>query len=134
MSQRSQTEPATDPPRSSAVVLFSGGQDSTTCLYWAQRHFDRVLALGFNYGQKHLIELEQAAQIAKLAEVPFSMIDIPGTLSGSALIDADGDVTAAHPRAADLPASFVPARNALFLTLAAGHAFNLGIHDVVGGM
>ena len=54
-----------------ALVLFSGGQDSTTCLYWAKQNFSRVECLGFNYGQKHVVELEQASKIAKDADVPF---------------------------------------------------------------
>ena len=120
--------------RTSALVLLSGGQDSTTCLYWAKRRFAKVVALGFDYGQKHSIELEQAEQIAKLAETPFSVMDIRGTLCGSALTEHDLDVSAPHLVNPDLPASFVPARNALFLTLAAGRAYNLDIKDLVGGM
>lgn len=117
-----------------ALVLFSGGQDSTTCLYWAKQQFDQVEAIGFAYGQKHTVELQQAEHIAQLAEVPFTVFDISGTLRGSALTEHDKDVSAAHERNADLPASFVPGRNALFLTLAASHAYNRGIHDLVGGM
>lgn len=117
-----------------ALVLFSGGQDSTTCLYWAKQTFDRVEAIGFAYGQKHNVELEQAAYIAQLANVPFTVFDISGTLHGSALTEHDKDVSGAHERNADLPASFVPGRNALFLTLAASHAYNRSIHDLVGGM
>src|SRR5690606_12971380 len=104
---------------SSALVLFSGGQDSTTCLYWALEHFERVEALGFHYGQKHDIEIRQATLIAEKAGVPFTVLDISGTLSGSALTEHDKDVSGAHEHAPELPASFVPGRNALFLTLAA---------------
>lgn len=124
----------TTPNPSSALVLLSGGQDSTTCLYWALARFGRVEALGFDYGQKHRVELEQAALIADMAGVPFAVYDITGTLHGSALIEHDQDVSGRHARNADLPASFVPGRNALFLTLAASHAYNAGIHDLVGGM
>ncbi len=117
-----------------ALVLFSGGQDSTTCLFWAKARFARVEALGFDYGQKHRVELEQAALIAERAGAPFEVMDIRGTLRGSALTEHDRDVSAAHERAPELPASFVPGRNALFLTLAASRAFTRGITDLVGGM
>jgi 7-cyano-7-deazaguanine synthase len=115
-------------------MLFSGGQDSTTCLYWAKEHFERVETLGFHYGQRHAVELEQAEQIARLAGVPFTVMDVRGLLSGSALTEHEKDVSAAHERDASLPAAFVPGRNALFLTAAASHAYTRGIHDLVGGM
>lgn len=117
-----------------ALVLFSGGQDSTTCLYWAKQRFRNVRALAFHYGQKHEVELQQAEQIAQLAETPLEVMDIRGTLSGSALTEHDLDVAEQHASDAALPASFVPARNALFLTLAAGRAYNQQISDLVGGM
>ncbi|PAP75227.1 7-cyano-7-deazaguanine synthase QueC [Rubrivirga marina] len=122
-----------------ALVLFSGGQDSTTSLFWAlsSSHgaFDRVEALAFRYGQRHAVELEQAHAIAEAAGVPFTVLDLGGLLSGSALLaDEAADTNAAHALAPDLPASFVPGRNALFLTAAASHAFTRGIHDLVGGM
>lgn len=117
-----------------ALVLFSGGQDSTTCLFWAKQNFQRVEALGFDYGQKHHVELEQARLIAERADVPFHVMDLRGLLSGSALTEHAKDVSARHERDPDLPASFVPGRNALFLTLAASQAYLRGIHDLVGGM
>jgi 7-cyano-7-deazaguanine synthase len=116
-----------------ALVLFSGGQDSTTCLYWAKAHFDDVEALGFDYGQRHAVELAQAATIAALAGVPYTVLDLRGTLAGSALTEA-GDVNAPHPQAPALPASFVPGRNAVFLAHAAAFAYPRGIRDLVGGM
>lgn len=119
---------------SSALVLFSGGQDSTTCLYWAKQRFERVEAIAFHYGQKHVVELQQAKLIATDADVPLTIFDIRGTLSGSALTEHDLDVSSQHARNSELPASFVPGRNALFLTLAAGHAYNREISDLVGGM
>ncbi|HEX8386847.1 MAG TPA: 7-cyano-7-deazaguanine synthase QueC [Rubricoccaceae bacterium] len=118
----------------SALVLFSGGQDSTTCLFWALTQFGAVRALGFDYGQRHGVELEQARAIAGAAGVPYDVVDLRGLLGGSALTDASQDVSAPHALAPDLPASFVPARNALFLTVAAGRAFLDGTHDLVGGM
>lgn len=118
---------------SAALVLFSGGQDSTTCLFWAKAHFDHVLAIGFEYGQKHAVELAQAQKIATIAAVPFHVMDIRGTLQGSALTEHGLDVSGAHAQNPNLPASFVPARNALFLTLAAGYGYTRGIHDLVTG-
>lgn len=126
-----QTTPQHD---TSALVLFSGGQDSTTCLFWAKERFEEVRALGFDYGQKHRVELRQARLIAKKANVPYDVIDMDGVLSGSALTEHDKDVSAAHERDAGLPASFVPGRNALFLSAAASYAYNRGITDLVGGM
>lgn len=117
-----------------ALVLFSGGQDSTTCLYWAKQQFERVEAIGFRYGQKHDVELRQAEIIADKAGVPFVVLDVTGTLSTSALTEHDKDVSASHEINPELPASFVPGRNALFLTLAGSHAYTRGIHDLVGGM
>jgi 7-cyano-7-deazaguanine synthase len=123
-----------DPNNSSALVLFSGGQDSTTCLFWAKRQYKRVEAIGFDYGQKHKIELQQAKEIADIAGVPFHVINIDGMLKGWALTEHDKDVSARHEKNKDLPASFVPGRNALFLTIAASHAYNRDICDLVGGM
>lgn len=124
----------TETTASSALVLFSGGQDSTTALYWAKQRFERVETIGFDYGQRHRVELDQAQLIAERARVPFHVVDIRGTLRGSALTEKDLDMSASHERNPDLPASFLPARNALFLTLAAGHAYNRDIGDLVGGM
>jgi 7-cyano-7-deazaguanine synthase len=123
----------------SALVLFSGGQDSTTCLYWARENFDRVEALGFDYGQRHAVELAQAVTIAALARVPCTVLDLRGALGGSALTEPGKDVNAPHERAPHLPASFVPGRNAVFLAHAAAFAFRRGIVDgdavhLVGGM
>jgi 7-cyano-7-deazaguanine synthase len=117
-----------------ALVLFSGGQDSTTCLFWAKQQFEHVEALGFSYSQKHAVELEQAAIIARKAEVPFTVMDIKGILQGSALTEHEKDVSAQHELSANLPASFVPGRNAVFLSIAVSHAFTKNITDVVGGM
>jgi len=119
---------------SAALVLFSGGQDSTTCLYWAKQHFERVEALGFRYGQKHEVELSQARIIADKAGVPFHITDITGMLQGSALTEHDKNVSAQHELNENLPAAFVPGRNAVFLSIAASFAFTQNITDIVGGM
>ncbi|ANE51037.1 7-cyano-7-deazaguanine synthase QueC [Flavisolibacter tropicus] len=118
----------------SALVLFSGGQDSTTCLFWAKQQFEKVVALGFRYGQKHDVELKQASLIAEKANVPFHVIDITGMLKGSALTEHNKDVSAQHELNPELPASFVPGRNAVFLTIATSYAYTHGITDIVGGM
>jgi 7-cyano-7-deazaguanine synthase len=123
-----------DKPSSIALVLFSGGQDSTTCLFWARQQFEKVTALGFRYGQKHDVELQQATLIAREAGVPFHIIDITGMLQGSALTEHHKDVSSKHEWNENLPASFVPGRNAVFLTIASSYAFTQGITDIVGGM
>lgn len=128
------TQPPSTSPGDAALVLLSGGQDSTTCLFWAKEHFETVRALGFDYGQKHGVELEQAKVIADEAEVPFTVLDTGTLLEGSALTEHDRDVSAPHEKDEDLPASFVPGRNALFLSAAASHAYNHDITDLVGGM
>ncbi|MFD1187847.1 7-cyano-7-deazaguanine synthase QueC [Pontibacter rugosus] len=117
-----------------ALVLFSGGQDSTTCLFWAKEHFKSVVALGFRYGQKHEVELRQAQIIAEKAQVPFRVIDISGMLQGSALTEHDKDVSAQHDLNESLPAAFVPGRNAVFLTIAISYAFTQNITHIIGGM
>jgi 7-cyano-7-deazaguanine synthase len=119
---------------SSALVLLSGGQDSTTCLHWAKARFEAVRAIGFDYGQRHRIELDQARTIAELANVPFHVFDMIGLVGDSALTDPGRDTSGSHGRDASLPATFVPARNLLFLSIAAGHAYSRGIHDLVTGV
>lgn len=121
-------------PNDTALVLLSGGQDSTTCLFWAKKYFKQVEALGFNYGQKHMVELEQAKLIAEKAAVPFYIMDVTGMLQGSSLTEHDKDMESKHEIDAALPSSFVPGRNALFLASAASYAYTRRIHDIVGGM
>lgn len=119
---------------SRALVLFSGGQDSTTALFWAKKTFGQVEAIGFDYGQRHRVELEQATHIAGLADVPFTILDLRGLLGDSALTDQARAVDATHPRDNSLPATFVPGRNLLFLSLAGSAAYSRGISDLVAGM
>lgn len=111
-----------------AVVLLSGGQDSTTCLFWALERFTKCVALSIYYGQRHARELEAARQIAKIAGVEHVEIMVPqfGLMSDSALTDV-GDKRAIKSDGGyddreapkGLPNTFVPGRNALFLTIAA---------------
>lgn len=120
-----------------AVVLASGGQDSTTCLGWAIARWGKgsVVALGFSYGQKHSIENQQAQIICDELGVPLKMVslDFLPDMVESALTSG-GDVNAWHAANPELPASFVPNRNALFLTLAHAYAQKLGAGNIVGGM
>jgi len=122
-----------DTMKTKALVLLSGGQDSTTCLYWAIEHFDEVHAIGFDYGQSHAVELQYAADNAKRAEVPFAVVDVKGLLATSSLIE-HGDHNESSYLSDDLPASFTPGRNLLFLTVAASKAAEMGITDLVTGV
>lgn len=118
-----------------AICLLSGGQDSTTCLYWAKKQFDKVYAMSFFYGQKHQVELRQAHKIATDAGVAVHLInDVSTLLSGSSLTDHNVDHNTSHPQNAALPASFTAGRNALFLTIAASTAYNMGVRDIVTGV
>lgn len=116
-----------------AIVLLSGGQDSTTCLYWANTQFDEVIAIGFDYGQSHIIELEQAKEIAKEAGVEYKIINVRNLLAKSSLTHHSdhNEKSKINP---ELPASFTAGRNLLFLTIAASMAAELQINDIVTGV
>lgn len=120
---------------SKAVVIFSGGQDSTTCLGWATTKYNEVVAIGFKYGQKHSVEIEQAKKICDKLGVEYYLIDISffGDLVDSALTH-NGNINEAHSRLKHLPASFVPNRNALFITLAHAFAQKIGANILVTGV
>jgi 7-cyano-7-deazaguanine synthase len=120
--------------KTKAVVLLSGGQDSTTSLFWALKKFNDVVAIGFNYGQKHLLELQQARHIAQdIAKVPYKVFNIEGLLGGSSLTDHNIDHNVLH-NDSGLPASFTAGRNILFLTIAAGYGHRIGASDIVTGV
>ena len=116
-----------------AIVIFSGGQDSTTCLYWALQKYDEVEAITFNYGQKHNVELQCAKLLCIKEKLKHTIIDISflDTLVDSALT-SNGNVNAINAKG--LPASFVPNRNQLFITLAHSYAQKVGAGVLVGGM
>ena len=116
-----------------ALVLLSGGADSTICLYWALAKYDHVEALNISYGQKHSIEIKAARQIAKKAGVQLHEVhtDIFQQLGDSALVTS-GDVNSKH-RNGTLPASFVPGRNILFLTIAGAFAYKRDLSILVTG-
>jgi 7-cyano-7-deazaguanine synthase len=119
-----------------AVVVLSGGQDSTTCLYWALERFgaDKVSALTFDYGQRHRIELQCAADVAKHAGVPHTVlpIDTFAALGNSALTDEAVAVAATDREG--LPATFVPGRNLVFLTFAAAYCWPRRVRHIVTGV
>lgn len=119
---------------SSALVLFSGGQDSTVALYWALKNFDSVSAIAFDYGQRNIVELECAQKIADIAGVTLEIVDIQGVLIGSSLIDHSASLMGGHERDAKRPAAFTPGRNMLFLTIAANRAYKYGINNLVTGV
>jgi 7-cyano-7-deazaguanine synthase len=125
-----------------ALVLFSGGQDSTTCLAWALDRYGHVETVGFDYGQRHRVELDQRGRLREgLAALdagwaarlgPDHTIALPaiGELSETALTS---DVEIAMGQAG-LPNTFVPGRNIAFLTFAAALAYRRGLKRIVGGM
>ena len=121
--------------RDRALVIFSGGQDSTTCLYWAKKHFRQVWALTFIYGQKHITEVAHAQKIAENAGVVWDKMDASfiSTLSQNALTDPSVKMDKEKP--ADTPPNtFVPGRNMFFISMAAVYARERGIYDLVTGV
>ena len=125
-----------------ALVLFSGGQDSTTCLAWALTHFARVETIGFDYGQRHQIELTARTEVlaavrerfpqwaGRLGEDHMIELAVLGRISDTALTRD----TAIQMTEAGLPNTFVPGRNLLFFQLAAAVGYRRGLHTLVGGM
>lgn len=126
----------------SALVLFSGGQDSTICLAHALSHYDRVETVGFDYGQRHAVELDCRPKIiaairsafpdwaGKLGEDRVCDVSVLSEISDTAMIKETEIVIAEN----GLPNTFVPGRNLLFLTLAGAIAWRRGISCLVGGM
>lgn len=114
-----------------ALVVFSGGQDSTTCLFWAKQQFSHVEAVTFAYGQRHDAEIEVAKEIAAELDVPHHILDLSllGQLTSNALTRHDLDI-----ENADVPNTFVDGRNHLFLSFAAVMAKQLGMHHIVTGV
>lgn len=119
-----------------ALVVFSGGQDSTTCLFWAKAHFEEVWALSFTYGQKHVHEVDLARQIAKDANVHFDCMDASfiSQLATSCSLTDTSIVMDSEKPAAGPPNTFVPGRNLFFLSIAAVYAHERGIRYLVTGV
>ncbi len=121
--------------KETALVVFSGGQDSTTCLFWAKKNFKRVEALTFRYGQKHIKEVETAEQIACDADVPWHFMDVSfiGKLAKNSL--TDNSIIMDEKKPVDGPPNtFVPGRNLFFLSIAAVFAREHGISHLVTGV
>lgn len=118
-----------------ALVVFSGGQDSTTCLFWAKKNFKEVSALTFVYGQKHIKEVEVAERIAKIAEVDWEKIDVSfiAQLGRNSLTDSSIEMDHQQPEGG-VPNTFVPGRNLFFLSVAAVYARERGINHIVTGV
>ena len=125
-----------------ALVLFSGGQDSTTCLAWALERFDRVETIGFDYGQRHAIEMDCRAPLlgalkamnanwaARIGDDHVIDLGVLGQISDTALT-REAEITM---EANGLPSTFVPGRNLVFLTFAAATAYRRGLSHIIGGM
>lgn len=129
-------------PRSRALVLFSGGQDSSVCLAWALARYDHVETVGFDYGQRHSVEMEQRSVVREAFRAGFPqwaarlgedhVLDLKG-------FGAVGETAMTQERAFEvtekgLPNTFVPGRNLVFLTYAAALADRRGLNFLVGGM
>ncbi len=135
--------------KETALVVFSGGQDSTTCLFWALKHFKQVVALTFIYGQKHVLEVEKAREIAAIAgevarknglnegggDVEWHEMDVSfiGKLGRNSLTDSTIAMDQEKPVDGP-PNTFVPGRNLFFLSIAAVFARERGINHLVTGV
>lgn len=125
-----------------ALVLFSGGQDSTTCLAWALSHYDRVETVSFDYGQRHRVELDARLNVlralretypqwaAKLGEDHLLELGVIGQVGGTAMTE-QREITM---QANGLPNTFVPGRNLMFLTVAAALGYRRGLDVLVTGV
>lgn len=119
---------------SKALVVFSGGQDSTTCLFWALKNFEQVEAIAYNYGQRHVSELEAAASIANNAAVPLQILDLSviNQITVNSLTRKDLPIETTE--GSSTPNTLVEGRNMLFLTYAAIVAKGKGITNLVTGV
>ena len=128
------SNPATE---GGALVLFSGGQDSTTCLAWALKRFATVETIGFSYGQRHAVEMDCRAPIrtalASTALGPDHIVDLTTAISGLGQTAMTADI-AIEMGESGLPNTFVPGRNLLFLTCAAAIAYRRGLKRIVTGV
>ena len=117
------------------VVVFSGGQDSTTCLFWAKKRYKEVIAVSFDYGQKHSLELECAKDICKKYDVEHHIMDLNllNQLAPNSLTRVDIKVDKKKEEN-KLPKSFVDGRNMLFLTFVAVFAKQRGINTIITGV
>lgn len=125
------------------MVVLSGGQDSTTCLFWAKKNFDEVHTITFDYGQKHSRELEAAATVAEMADVAsWSLVHVPAILKGRSPLTNPNETLEQYDNYEQMDKvigdrvelTFVPMRNAFFLTIAANYALELDCFDLVTGV
>lgn len=131
------------PSSDKVMVVLSGGQDSTTCLYWAKQHFKEVHAITFNYGQKHEIEVKAAFRIGKMAGVAsHEFVTIPKLLRSRSPLVSHGETLEQYDDYESMDKiigdrvelTFVPMRNAFFLTVAANYALEKDCFDLVTGV
>lgn len=122
--------------RSSAVVVLSGGQDSTTCLVWALNRFKTVHAITFSYGQRHTVEIAAAHRIAGIAKVEsHRFVELSEILtSPSRMLAGDGELDMSGEAKPGVASTFVPLRNQTMLTVAANYAYTVGATNLVTGV
>ncbi|EGQ1747326.1 7-cyano-7-deazaguanine synthase QueC [Staphylococcus pseudintermedius] len=115
-----------------ALVVFSGGQDSTTCLFYAKKHFREVELVTFEYGQRHAKEIEVAKEIAEDQGLKHHVLDMAllSQLTPNALTSHDMTIDSHN----DVPNTFVPARNLLFLSFAGALAYQIGAKHLITGV
>ncbi|HDT8478305.1 TPA: 7-cyano-7-deazaguanine synthase QueC [Staphylococcus pseudintermedius] len=115
-----------------ALVVFSGGQDSTTCLFYAKKHFKEVELVTFEYGQRHAKEIEVAKEIAEDQGLKHHVLDMAllSQLTPNALTSHDMMIDSHN----DVPNTFVPARNLLFLSFAGALAYQIGAKHLITGV
>ncbi|ANQ82542.1 7-cyano-7-deazaguanine synthase QueC [Staphylococcus pseudintermedius] len=115
-----------------ALVIFSGGQDSTTCLFYAKKHFKEVELVTFEYGQRHAKEIEVAKEIAEDQGLKHHVLDMAllSQLTPNALTSHDMTIDSHN----DVPNTFVPARNLLFLSFAGALAYQIGAKHLITGV
>ena len=116
-----------------ALVVFSGGQDSTTCLFWAKKHFKEVEVVTFNYNQRHKLEIEVAENIAEELDVRHALLDLSllNQLAPNALTR---DEIAIEEKEGELPSTFVEGRNHIFFSFAAILAKQIGARHIITGV
>jgi len=119
-----------------ALVVLSGGQDSVTCLGYALKVFSKVSAISFRYNQRHAIELQCAAYVANCYAVPHKVVDMGELISSlvTSALTGKGEVGRPHAYKPGLPSSFVPGRNALFLTLSHAFAQEIAAEAIITGV
>lgn len=119
-------------PQGKAVVLLSGGLDSTTTLYYAKKQGYQCFALIFDYGQRHKRELKSAVSVAKRAKVPYQILKIKLPWKGSSLLDPRSSLPVTRS-SKTIPATYVPARNTIFLSFALSYAEAVGAKSIFIG-